>query len=235
MDVRRASPNIKCQAFELTLSGIALEWFRGLKPRSITSFDQLRTEFVSRFIGLKTRKNDKTYLWSLKQGKAETLKSYIRRFTKEINTVEGFTDVDVIGALREGLQEGEQLRSMVRKEPKTFTEFLTRAQEYIKVDDYLQSRKEHKGEGKRKGESEAKTEKAEENEKPKVETKQARNEAKPPLADKFRAYTPLTTTPDQILMQIENRNLLTPPVPLREIRICEIEQSFVVFIMIMGT
>ena len=51
MNVRRATPNIKCQAF--TLSGIALEWFRGLKPRSIASFDQLRTEFISQFIGLK--------------------------------------------------------------------------------------------------------------------------------------------------------------------------------------
>ena len=154
MNVRRATPSIKCQAFELTLTGTALEWFRSLQPRSIDSFDQLRAEFISRFIGHRTRKNDKTHLWSLKQGNNESLKSYIRRFTKEINTVERFTDRDVITALREGLQEGELLRSMIRKEPKTFVEFLNRAQEYIKVDDYLHNRREHKAEKKRTSETE---------------------------------------------------------------------------------
>ena len=44
---------------------------------------------------------------------------------------------------------------MVRKEPKTFNEFLTRAHEYIKVDDYLQTRQEYKGEKKRASETEA--------------------------------------------------------------------------------
>ena len=68
--------------------------------------------------------------------------------------METFTDGDVIAALREGLQEGELLRSMIRKEPKTFNEFLTRAHEYIKVDDYLQTRQEHKGEKKRASETE---------------------------------------------------------------------------------
>ena len=94
---------------------------------------------MSRFIGQKTRKNDKTYLWLLKQGNNESLKDYIRRITKEINTLEKFTVGDVIAALREGLQEGELLRSMIRKEPKMFNKFLTRAHEYIKVDDYLQT------------------------------------------------------------------------------------------------
>ena len=118
-------PKHQMLSIRTDLSGIALEWFHGLKPKSIASFNQLRAEFVSRFISLKMRKNDKSYLLSLKQGKAETLKSYVRRFTKEINTVEGFIDIDVIDALREGLQEGELLKSMVRKEPKTFAEFLT--------------------------------------------------------------------------------------------------------------
>ena len=69
--------------------------------------------------------------------------------------MEKFTDGDVIAALREGLQEGELLRLMVRKEPKMFNEFLTRAHEYIKVDDYLQTRQEHKGEKKRASEIKA--------------------------------------------------------------------------------
>ena len=51
MKVQRATPNIKCQAFKLTLTGTVLEWFRSLQPRSIAYFDQLRTNFVRWFIG----------------------------------------------------------------------------------------------------------------------------------------------------------------------------------------
>ena len=58
---------------------------------------------MSRFIGQKMRKNDKTHLWSLKQGKNESLKGYIRRSTEQINTLEKFTDGDAIAAIREGL------------------------------------------------------------------------------------------------------------------------------------
>ena len=91
---------------------------------------------------------------------------------------------------------------MDRKEPKTFVEFLIHAQEYIKVDKYLQSRKDHKDDGKPKGESEVKAEKDEENKRQRTKTKSTRNEARPPLADKFSTYTTLTTTPDQILTQM---------------------------------
>lgn len=93
------------------LDRMVLEWFYGVKPISISSFDQLRTNFVSRFIGLRTRKNDKTYWCSLKQWKNESLKNYVWRFTKEINIIEGLTDRDIIAALREGLEEAKLLRS----------------------------------------------------------------------------------------------------------------------------
>ena len=69
--------------------------------------------------------------------------------------MEKFTDREAIAALREGLQEGELLRSMIRKEPKTFNEFLTRSHEYIKVNDYLQTRREQNEEKKLASETEA--------------------------------------------------------------------------------
>ena len=47
---------------------------------------------------------------------------------------------------------------MICKEPKTFIEFLTSAQEFIKVYKYLQTRYEHKGERKWKSEIETETE-----------------------------------------------------------------------------
>ena len=212
MNVRRASTSLKCQAFPLTLIGAARQWYRSLKPGTISSFDQLKGEFLGRFIGSKTRKKDKTHLWSLKQGKDETLKKYIDRFSEGMNLVDEFTDTDVLSALREGLQEGELLTSIIRRAPKTFGEFLARAQEFVNVEEYLQSRKNHKGEGKRKSESEAKEG---DSKKMKVEKNAAKDNKKPSIAPRFQAFTPLNTTPEQILMQIENRNILTRPEPMR--------------------
>ena len=156
MNVRRASASLKCQAFPLTLTGATRQWYQSLKPGTIGSFEQLKGEFLSRFIGSKTRKKDKTHLLSLKQGNDESLKKYIDRFSEGMNLIDKFTDSDVLSALREGLQEGELLTSIIRRAPKTFGEFLARVQEFVNVEEYLQSRKSHKGEGKRKNESEAK-------------------------------------------------------------------------------
>ena len=212
MNVRRASASLKCQAFPLTLTGAARQWYRSLKPGTIGSFEQLKGEFLSRFIGSKTRKKDKTHLWSLKQGKDESLKKYIDRFSEGMNLIDEFTDSDVLSALREGLQEGELLTSIIRRAPKTFGEFLARAQEFVNVEEYLQSRKSHKGEGKRKSESEAKES---DSKKTKVENKTAKDNKKPLIAPRFQTFTPLNATPEQILMQIENRNILTRPEPMR--------------------
>ena len=94
---------------------------------------------------------------------------------------------------------------MVRKEPKIFAKFLTCAQEYINVDNYLHSRKDHKGDEKRKKEDEVKAEKVEENKKQRTETKLTRNEARPPRADKFRTYTSLDNTLYQISSKLPSK------------------------------
>ena len=129
-----------------------------------------------------------------------------------MNLFHEFTDSDVLSTLREGLQEGELLTSIVRRVPKTFGEFLARAQEFVNVKEYLESRKSHKGKGERKSESEAKEG---DSMKTKVENKTAKDNKKPPIAPRFQAFTPLNVTPEQILMQIVNRNILIRPEPMR--------------------
>ena len=150
MNVRRASASLKCQAFPFTLTGAVHQWFRSFKPRIINSFFQLKGEIVGRFIGSKTN------IFSLTQEKDETIKKYIDRFSEGMNLVQDFTDSNMLSAFLEGLQEGELLFSIIRKAPKTFEEFLALAQEFINVKEYLQSLKNHKGEGKHKNEVEAK-------------------------------------------------------------------------------
>ncbi|GMN75410.1 hypothetical protein TIFTF001_056419 [Ficus carica] len=114
------------------------------------------------FVMAKTRKKDKLYLYSLKQGTEESLKSYIERFSQEMNYVEGYTDSDAVAAIREGLLEGSMLKSIVHKQPKTFAELITRAQKFISAEEYMRNRRgpaqaiTSKLEGKRKIEEGAK-------------------------------------------------------------------------------
>ena len=89
MTIRRASPNIKCQAFPLTLTDTAYEWFQSLKPGSISSYEQLKEEFLARFATARTRKKDVSYLWTIKQGKTESLKKIPRQVYQECQQSRG--------------------------------------------------------------------------------------------------------------------------------------------------
>ena len=159
----------------------------------------------------KQKQKHKNHLWPLKQGKDETLKKYTDLFSEGMNLVDDFTDSDVPSSLREGLREGELLTFIVRRAPKTFGELLARAQEFVNVEEYLQSCKNHKGEGKYKTESEAIEG---DSKKTKVENKTAKNNKKHPIAPRFQAFALLNAIPEQILMQIENRNILSRSEPI---------------------
>ena len=71
---------IMCRVFSLTLTGHTLKWLNELKEVSISSFDQLRSEFLKAFMINTQRKKDATYLLTLKQGNKESLKSYVDHF-----------------------------------------------------------------------------------------------------------------------------------------------------------
>ncbi|GMN18961.1 hypothetical protein TIFTF001_048559 [Ficus carica] len=226
MRIRGATQAQMCLAFSLTLTGPALQWFQQLEPGSIGSFRELKQQFLGRFVMTKTRKKDKLYLYSLKQGTEESLKSYIERFSQEMNYVEGYTDSDAVAAIREGLLEGSMLKSIVHKQPKTFAELITRAQKFISAEEYMRNRRgpaqagTSKLEGKRKVEEGAK---GSDQKKQKAEVQSETSKLKA-LTKKFQAYTPpdvteiytpLNTTREQILMQIQHRNLLVPPAPMK--------------------
>ena len=125
--------------------------------------------------------------------KTESLKKYLDRYTKSASKVEGLTESEVVTNQREGLQDGELLMSAVRKAPMTFAEFLDRAQEFVNEEENFQSRREYRGETKRKNDGD------DENadfKKSKPEPRETRNAPRPPIAEKFRTYTPLNTSQD---------------------------------------
>ena len=74
---------IKCRAFPQTLSGMAQHWYSRLPPNSISCFVDLSRAFIGQFVGRKTHAKSSASLMNLHQGKNESLREYMNRFTKE--------------------------------------------------------------------------------------------------------------------------------------------------------
>ncbi|XP_042465977.1 uncharacterized protein LOC122048479 [Zingiber officinale] len=76
------SDAVKCRVFLNTLVGSALKWFDGLPQGSITCFLDFKTVFLRRFTSSKKYQKTYHYLFALKQGSTEPLRSYINRFNQ---------------------------------------------------------------------------------------------------------------------------------------------------------
>ncbi|GMN63173.1 hypothetical protein TIFTF001_032250 [Ficus carica] len=75
------------KVFPRLLTGAAAIWFHQLEPGSINSFEQLTQKFVTKFI-YKRKQKTMGSLMKIKMGEKENLKSYLLRFTNELNQIE---------------------------------------------------------------------------------------------------------------------------------------------------
>ena len=77
------------------------------------------------------QKKSKTHLLSIRQGRDETLRQYLARFTEESHKVEGFDDKDAITAITEGVHTSDFLKTIVGKVPRDMAELMTRTRTYM--------------------------------------------------------------------------------------------------------
>ena len=77
-------PNkILCRSFPTTLKGAVREWFTKLLSSSTDSFEQLGNAFLRHFVRGQRPKWLADHLLTIRQGKKETLSSYVKCFTRE--------------------------------------------------------------------------------------------------------------------------------------------------------
>ena len=211
-----------CQAFSLTLTGLGFEWFRGLRPGSISSFKVLREAFLARFATLVAQKKSKSHLWSIRQRNDETLRKYLARFNEEASQVERYTDNDAIMAITEGVRESDFLKSIVGHVPATMAELMARARTHMGVEDYLDCRRvSEPGSRRRRERDEIQPEPRKRNNRGGRATGNHNDrpsiDYKPRLADEFKkisaTFTPLNTTADRIFAL--NRDKFRPPPPFK--------------------
>ncbi|KAL2475008.1 Uncharacterized protein Adt_35744 [Abeliophyllum distichum] len=80
MELKNASPLLKCMDFHMTLTGVAKRWYLKLKPGSIQSWPQLKIAFMSVFVGHTLGEAPRTKLNDIRQGLSESVKSYFNKF-----------------------------------------------------------------------------------------------------------------------------------------------------------
>lgn len=125
-----------CKLFAQSLKGAALRWFCNLPPESIDSFDELSVEFMRNYsVHIQSGKTTKD-LWGVVQGPHESLRAYIKRFSKATSEISGLDD----GTAREALKKGLRHRSLFKNEicaryPPTIQDALHRAKGYIELEE----------------------------------------------------------------------------------------------------
>ena len=92
LGLQQPPDEILCRSFPTTLKAAAKDWFTKLPNSSIDNFEQLSNAFLRHFIGGQHPKRPADYLLTVKQGEKETLRSYVKCFTRETLKVDEADD-----------------------------------------------------------------------------------------------------------------------------------------------
>jgi len=71
---------VLAKSLVMTIQGIAQTWYMSLKPRSISSWQQLKEALYANFQGFHMQPVTSQALFACKQEPGESLQSYVRRF-----------------------------------------------------------------------------------------------------------------------------------------------------------
>ncbi|XP_075650974.1 uncharacterized protein LOC142621568 [Castanea sativa] len=137
LGLQQPSNEIMCRSFPTTLKGTVREWFTKLPTSSIDNFEQLSSSFLCHFVGGQCSKRPADHLLTIKQGEKETLRSYVKRFTRETLEVDEVDDEVQLTTFKAGLKSREFVISLTKNPPKKMAEMLLKAQKYMNAEDAL--------------------------------------------------------------------------------------------------
>ena len=138
------------------------------------------------------------------------MRSYIVHFNKEVLSIDEVDDKILVAAFTNGLWKGKFLFSLYKNDPKTMSDVFYRATKYMNIEDALLAREERPKKRERQEDTwQDRGQKI-------ASTGERRDDrCSKPLAGKFTSFTPLTTSIDQVLMQIKDEGALTFPSKLK--------------------
>ena len=99
------------------------------------NFEQLSNAFQCHFIRGQRPKRPTDYLLTIRQGEKETLRSYVKRFTRETLEVDEANDKVQLTTFKAGLRSRDLVASLAKNPSKTMVEMLLKAQKYMNAED----------------------------------------------------------------------------------------------------
>ncbi|RDX60307.1 hypothetical protein CR513_61562, partial [Mucuna pruriens] len=131
MYISEGDDRLSCKLFPGTLRGVAMQWMATLPPRTIQTFNDLAEVFTSQFAASKKKQLEVADLFDVKQGREESLKSYLARFNTAIVRVNDPDQKFFIKAFQKGLRVSPFSDSLALKRPSSMAEIRTRAEKHI--------------------------------------------------------------------------------------------------------
>ncbi|RDX65831.1 hypothetical protein CR513_55474, partial [Mucuna pruriens] len=122
MYISGGSDQLNCKLFPGALRGVAMQWMATLPPRSIQTFGQLAGSFISQFAANKAKKLEVADLFDLKQGREESLKSYLARFNNSTVRVDNPDQKFFVKAFQKGLRAGPFCDALALRKPSNMDE-----------------------------------------------------------------------------------------------------------------
>jgi hypothetical protein len=116
--------NLIIRNLPLFLSDAARAWLEYLPPAQISDWDDLVKAFVGNFQGTYVRPGNSWDLRSCCQQSGESLREYIRWFSKQCIELPNITDSDVIGAFLAGTTCRDLVSKLGRKTPTNASELM---------------------------------------------------------------------------------------------------------------
>ncbi|KAK3014860.1 hypothetical protein RJ639_007961 [Escallonia herrerae] len=147
----QVSDAVMCRAFLTTLRKAAHAWFKSLQPRSIHSFSQLSDLFQKYFVSSRSRRKNSASLLNIVQEKNESLACFLGRFNAATLEIDNLDESVKYTAFLRGLRPTSKFAFSVNKSPPcSMKALLEKANKYIQAEEYLETHRDRRGEGKSK-------------------------------------------------------------------------------------
>ncbi|XP_074363494.1 uncharacterized protein LOC141704042 [Apium graveolens] len=142
--VREVPDLARCRLLDATFREGAQQWFQKLGPGVITSWEQMKTLFLTQFQAVVKYTPPVTTLANVKQKEGESLTSYFKRFNAESTLVRGATDETLKILLIAGLRVGTDFwKHLQGKDPVSLADVPVQAESFKAIEQWLAETKKN--------------------------------------------------------------------------------------------
>ncbi|XP_077223440.1 uncharacterized protein LOC143857052 [Tasmannia lanceolata] len=131
MEFKGANDTVMCRTFSSYLKRGANSWYDCLKPNSISSFRELGREVVTYFANSRTHKKPADALLTLRQGKDESLRSFIGWLRAELSQIKDPNHEMVRAAMKSVIHDRDLKVALNIDPPRDLQELMAVADIYI--------------------------------------------------------------------------------------------------------